>query len=188
MHSLIQRISTLAFLFFISLTLSLAQYTDTTSAPITTDPKKTPFSVLSMFSGNPGKAALYSLVVPSAGQLYNRKYWKVPIVLAAEGAVIAIVVDRVKVYNFWNQGLIDKSSGLVDTVGGRTSLTDIKSIRDRAQANRDYAIIGLVLVHFFQTAEAFVNRHLIEFDVSEDLSVTIPRDIPLGLSLTYRFN
>lgn len=190
MHTPIQRVFIPVLLLVFYVSHLNAQLADTASvlkpSPVKTE--KSSFGVLSMFSGNPGRAALYSLAVPSAGQLYNKKYWKVPIVLAIEGGVIAIVVDRIRVYNRWNQGMLDMSDGIINEFMGRTSLNAVKSVRDRAQANRDYAIIGLVIVHLFQTAEAFVNRHLIEFDVSEDLSITIPREQPLGLALSYRFN
>ena len=146
------------------------------------------YGMFSMFSGNPGRAALYSLALPGAGQFYNKKYWKIPIVLAIEGTVLALVIDRVNTYREWNDGMMAFSNGTITSFNNRTSLSDIKAVRDIAQANRDYAIIALVITHLFQTAEAFVNRHLIEFDVSEDLSITIPETTPIGISLTYRFN
>jgi hypothetical protein len=51
-----------------------------------------------MFAGRPGKAALYSLIIPGAGQAYNKKYWQVPIVWGAVGTVGYFVIDNSKEY------------------------------------------------------------------------------------------
>ncbi len=170
---------------------SQAQFSDSTtnaSNTKTSNTKGDPFALLSLFKGNPGRAALYSGVIPGAGQFYNKKYWKIPIVLAAEGAAINFLVQRSRSFRYWNQGLADMASGSITEFEGRDSPEQVKEVRDSRMQLRDYAIMGLVAVHIFQMAEAFVNRHLIEFDVSDDLSLSIRQNPNMvGLTLGLEF-
>ena len=66
------------------------QISETDSTSITSEDKGPSKirSFFNIFSGKPGRAALYSLVVPGGGQLYNKKYWKVPISWGVEGYYI----------------------------------------------------------------------------------------------------
>jgi len=145
---------------------------------------------LSMFAGKPGRAALYSLAIPGAGQAYNKKYWKVPFVLAAEGVAIGILVHNSKSFNTWDKILTDyyAEPQIIDPRTEDLSGNEIINIRNKKRQFKDYAIIGVVLVHFIQVADAFVNRHLIEFDVSDDLSLNLGNSGPfpsIGFTATF---
>lgn len=148
------------------------------------------YGIFDAFQGNPGKAALYSLILPGAGQFYNRKYWKVPLALAAEGAAIYILSQNIKEYNKWDtewksQLETGENNPEVTSVYDPTA---IKRIRDNARQRKDYSWLGLIGVHILVSAEAFINRHLIEFDVSDDLSMRLSPAVPLaGLTLTMNF-
>lgn len=148
------------------------------------------YGLFDTFSGNPGKAALYSLIFPGAGQFYNKRYWKVPIALAAEGAAIYLLADNIKTFRKWDdewkfQLLNGTNNPDVTNVYDPDA---IKRIRDDARQRKDYSWVGLVGVHLLITAEAFIDRHLIEFDVSEDLSMHV---LPLphigGVQLVVNF-
>jgi len=143
--------------------------------------KKTSFKgPLSMFSGRPGRAALYSLLLPGAGQYYNKKYWKVPFFLIGEGVAVAVLVHNNKVFKLWNNCL----NNYTTVCGDGRNQDEVKSKRDNARQFRDYAIIAVAVVHLVQVADAFVNRHLIEFDVSDDLSLDL-RSTNLGPALGF---
>jgi len=146
--------------------------------------RKGPFS---MFAGNPGRAALYSLILPGAGQAYNKKYWKVPIALAAEGVAIYFLVDNSRRLGRWNKGVEDLCLNPGTVFLGRNKQEAIET-RDKAREYRDYAIIGIVGVHLLQVADAFIHRHLIEFDVREDISLEITKNhqVP-DIGFTYNF-
>ena len=45
-------------------------------------------SFFDIFTGNPGKAAFYGLIIPGGGQIYNKKWWKLPLVYGLEGYLI----------------------------------------------------------------------------------------------------
>lgn len=162
----------------------------TDSIDYSQQPKKTKDfkGPLSMFSGNPGRAALYSLILPSAGQFYNKKYWKVPLVLAAEGTAIGFLVYNTRIYNEWNEALLQISANpqIITEYKGRNT-AEVRDKRDSARQFRDYTIVAVAAVHLIQVADAFVNRHLIEFDVSDDLSLDL-RVEDQGPSLGFTFN
>ena len=148
------------------------------------------FGLFDMFAGNPGKAALYSLVLPGAGQAYNKQYWKVPLALAAEGVTIFILIDNIRTYQKWNnEWAFQLANGTnnpdVTTVYDPSA---IKNIRDNARQQKDYAWVALIGVHLIVTAEAFISRHLIEFDVDDDLSFRIqPSRYSAGVAVVINF-
>jgi len=112
---------------------------------------------------SPKKATILSAVLPSAGQFYNKKYWKMPIVYIGLG-ISVFYLDR-------NLGDI---------------ANDFKRLRDLSY----FAIAG---VYILQIVDANVDAHLWSFDVSDDLSVTAMPSMILtdkalpGLSLSIKF-
>jgi hypothetical protein len=127
---------------------------------------------------NPRKAMLYSAILPGMGQVYNKKYWKVPLVY---GGLIGfgIVVDF---YN--NQGnkyrneLFDLLNGKVDLITGKSQLlgldeTQLRTIIDQARRQRDYFLIITGFFYILQMVDAHVDAHLKEFDLNPKLKVRI---------------
>lgn len=136
-----------------------------------------------MFSGNPGRAALYSLILPGAGQFYNKRYWKIPLVYAGLGAVGYLLYDNNRTYQLYKQKYLDNIDG---------SERDLWfSYYISSKQSREQAIFAVIGVHLFNVFDAYIDRHLIDFDMSEDLSIDIkayPDGIsPLGLSVAYTF-
>lgn len=170
---------------------------ETTTQNLPTKPDKNPYGALRMFSGNPGKAALYSLIFPGAGQYYNsrseqwaitgqnRRLWKVPVVWAIEGTAIGILVYNQRTYNRWKDGHFELATNGTPFRGITNPSTTLAQ-RNQWEQNRDFAIIGLIAVHIIQSTEAFISRHLIEFDVSDDLSFS-PISPYLGFNLAINF-
>ena len=144
-----------------------------------------PFEFMKIFSGNPGKAALYSAILPGAGQLYNKNYWKIPIALAAEGTAIGFLIFNQRAYTRWKNAHLGFVNGTIQIpYRGATTASQARSQRDRFKQLRDQTIIATVAVHLIQVADAFIHRHLIEFDVSDDLSFMVsPGKVGISLSL-----
>ncbi|MBT8234023.1 MAG: hypothetical protein HKO66_08220 [Saprospiraceae bacterium] len=159
---------------------------DSTTTKVDTSSTQDAYGIFSMFSGNPGKAALYSLIVPGAGQVYNKRYWKLPIVLAAEGAAIYFLVDNINIYKTWDKRW--KSLAIGEPCDGFEveDLAQVKTIRDNARSQKDNQWLIFLGVHLIVTADAFIDRHLIEFDVSDDLSIRLNPTFP-GINLAYNF-
>jgi len=143
---------------------------------------KNTFRVL--FSGNPGRAALYSLVLPGAGQLYNKRYWKIPIVYAGLAGVVYLYYENNKVYQEYKQLYVDN----IDNSKGKTYY----NYYIQAKQYREQAIFAVVGVYLFNVLDAYIDRHLIDFDIDEDLSFQLkpfPDGIsPFGLCLKYHFS
>ena len=98
------------------------------------------------------RATLYSAILPGAGQFYNKKYWKIPIVWAAIGIPAYLYFDNKKIYNEAQYALvvtINKSGTdslnnvspdfLPLVTSGNT--TAIINVRDEARKNQDYSIL-----------------------------------------------
>ena len=120
----------------------------------------------------PGRAALFSLVMPGAGQIYNRKIWKAPIVYAALGTTIYLIdynrdfyVDLREAYIQWLAGQEDKYTGIISSADG------VKNARDSFRKNMELAYFGTAAVYLLQVIEAYVDAHLQSFDVTEELSI-----------------
>jgi len=157
---------------FILLSICISSNAQNTSSPATSTSNEDAYGIFDMFDGNPGKAALYSMILPGAGQFYNRRYWKVPLALAAEGAAIYFLNENIQEFNKWDGEWKFQLENKINNPDV-TQVYDpdaIKNIRDNARQRKDLSWVTLIGVHIIVSAEAFVDRHLIEFDVSEDLS------------------
>ena len=143
---------------------------------------KNTFKVL--FSGNPGRAALYSLIVPGGGQLYNRRYWKIPIVYAGLGAVGYLFYEANKDYGYYKETYINN-------IGTATQQSDFNYYQ-QAKKSREQAIFAIIGVYLFNVFDAYIDRHLIDFDMSDDLSIKIspyPDGVsPYGLTIAYNLS
>lgn len=149
-------------------------------------------SFKALFNGKPGKAIMYGLLIPGGGQMYNRKYWKVPIALALEGGAITtfIIVRNRHIFlkNAYSLSLAGEANGTVLTT------TQLNNFRKQYQKYTEQAGIAIIVVHFIVAVESYVNRHLIDFDISEDLSFGLKTpsfNSPLsafGLSMNYNLS
>jgi hypothetical protein len=164
---------------------------------------------------SPRRATLYSTFVPGLGQIYNRKYWKVPIVWAAVGIPAYTYFYNRSWYQkcqraislldlYLNQGLpyptktdslnlIDPKLRVFVTNADDNSL---RSYRNEFRKNEDYSVLFFLLFWGLNIVDATVDAHLMSFDVSNSLTmrldqpsggVTIagPGGPGLGLSLVF---
>lgn len=121
---------------------------------------------------DPKKAATLSLVLPGAGQLYNKRWWKVPLVYGAMGGMVYSIDYNTRNYRRFRDAYILALKGLPHEFSQfNLETTAIKRYRDQFDKRRQLSWIGLVAVHLLQAAEAFVDAHLMQFDVSDDLSL-----------------
>ena len=138
----------------------------------------------SIFKGRPGKAMLFSLVLPGAGQIYNKSYLRVPIVWGVVGGMGYLMHHRTKEYRCLRDTYISLVDGepvildqyCIDCIAGIESVTDparIRPARDKANNQRQLAIIGFTVVWLLNGVDAFVDAHLKQFDIDEDLSIDI---------------
>ena len=133
---------------------------------------------------NPGKAALRSAIIPGWGQIYNRKYWKVPIVYGALGTTAGIFIYnlqnykdtrfayRVK-YNMRVNGTDSALYSQIKDVLQPLSESSLRSYRDQFRRDIDYSVVFFVIMWGLNVVDAAVDAHLKSFDVSPDLSFRI---------------
>ncbi|HEX3081465.1 MAG TPA: DUF5683 domain-containing protein [Puia sp.] len=130
------------------------------------------------------RATLYSTILPGAGQFYNKKYWKIPIVYAAIGIPAYLYFDNKKIYNEAQYALVVTINGskgdslsnvspdfLPLVQSGNT--TAIINVRDEARKDEDYSILFFLLFYGLNILDATVDAHLKDFNVNSDLSFRI---------------
>lgn len=144
--------------------------TFTASPPPTSSRKE---GLLSVFYGHPGRAAFYGLIIPGGGQWYNKRYWKVPLAVGVDVGAAYNLVDASRQYRRWNDALIRFTAGEISEFEDRTSARAIKIERDAFRRRREYGILIMAGAHIFTFMEAFIDRHLIDFDVSDDLTIGV---------------
>ena len=136
----------------------------------------------SIFSGRPGKSMLMSLVIPGAGQIYNKSYLRVPFVWGAVGGMGYLVHVNTVEYQCRKaayEASVDGGTYVPPCKDCDPDLILIKDpsrlriLRDDANEKRQLSIVGFSLVWLANGIDAFVNAHLKEFDLDEDLSIRV---------------
>jgi len=149
---------------------------------------------------DPRKALLYAAIVPGLGQVYNKKYWKLPLVY---GGFIAIGYA----INFYQEGYTKYKGELYYNLengytedndirpGDYYSTSNYRKLVDQYRRERDFMIILMGGMYLLQMVDAHVDAHLKEFDLNPNLQVSIRPTVeqsPLlgrqsGVSLIFRF-
>lgn len=142
-----------------------------------------PVKLKAEFKPSSKKALLYALI-PGGGQIYNRKYWKLPIVYGGYlGLTYAITWNGSK-YNDYSKAYKSIMTGTDDwrtifpSYDNSSWTTDqlassFKRQRDYFRRNRDLAIIATVGVYALCMIDAYVDAELYDFDISPDLSLRV---------------
>lgn len=152
------------FIFCISISFSLiGQELNTDSIKPTIKPQS---------KKGPRTASILSAIIPGAGQVYNRKYWKVPIIYAGLGGLSYVFLNSQKEYTYYRTNLINEADGDANTIndsGYDQSQLQVEKLRFRKY--RDLSAFGLIAVYAINIIDANVDAHLKSFDVSDDLSL-----------------
>jgi len=142
---------------------------------------------------DPRKAMLYSAILPGAGQVYNKKYWKVPLVYGGILGLAAVVKFYNDLQTRYKGELfyLLNNPALQTYPGTYNTPTSLRSAIDQSRRQRDYFTILTGFMYILQFVDAHVDAHLKEFDLNPQLHVKIePSMLPgnsLGLGLTFRF-
>lgn len=126
---------------------------------------------------SPKKATLLSMVVPGAGQFYNRKYWKIPVIYLLGGAAVYATIANNKEYNNFRNAYNYRISNGVDynpdPYYNQFQTPTLQAIRDRYRYYRDLSAILVAGVYILQVMDAAVDAHFFDFDISDDLSLNV---------------
>lgn len=141
------------------------------------------------------KASLYSAVVPGAGQFYNKKYWKIPVIYVGIGASLYAANNNNNEYIRYRDALNNRANN-EDNIDEFDNYSDSQliTIKDYYRKNRDLSYIIAAGIYLFNIVDAAVDAHLYNFNVTDDLSMQIApalstinqEELPL-LSLTLKF-
>lgn len=139
---------------------------------------------------SPHRATLYSTFFPGLGQIYNRKYWKAPIVWAAVGIPaytyfynrswynkIQRAISLLDVYNTLGLPFPTDSLKYVDkdlqTFMNAYGENQLRTYRNEYRKNEDYSVLFFLLFWGLNVVDATVDAHLSSFDVSPSLTLKL---------------
>lgn len=122
------------------------------------------------------KAMLYSAVCPGLGQIYNKKYWKLPIIYVGLGTAAYFFVSNLNYYHNYNNALKQRDNytngiGQPDQYYNLYSSAELSDIVSYYRKNVDICVIVAAGIYIMQLVDANVDAQLHGFNVSDDLSL-----------------
>ena len=159
---------------------------------------------------NPTKATWLALVIPGGGQIYNRKYWKLPIFYGGFAGCAYALTWNSKMYKDYSTAYKDamngnmQSSSITDLLppGYKISETQLKELlrkrKDTYRRYRDLSIFAFIGVYLLSVIVAYVDAELSNFDITPDLSMKVEPAVidnrinnssnrSVGLQCSFRF-
>ena len=159
---------------------------------------------------NPTKATWLALVIPGGGQIYNRKYWKLPIFYGGFAGCAYALTWNSKMYKDYSTAYKDamngnmQSSSITDLLppGYKISDTQLKELlrkrKDTYRRYRDLSIFAFIGVYLLSVIDAYVDAELSNFDITPDLSMKVEPAVidnridnssnrSVGLQCSFRF-
>lgn len=154
----------------------------------------------------PAKAAFYSAIIPGLGQIYNKSYWKVPLVYGALGTGMYFYINNTNEYNRYRDAYKSRLAGFQNDefydinnsgiIPGSPDVSDesLRNAQEFYQRNRDLSLLITVALYVLNIIDANVEAHLKQYNVNEDLSFKPyinqeqnSLNANFGLSLNLRF-
>ncbi len=192
------RSSILHIIFFILALLPITGWAQTDSTNNISIVAITPDSSLTLkkkvFVPNPKKAGMYAAIMPGLGQLYNRQYWKLPLVYAGVAAAGYFIQTNLSQYRTYRKAYIyriDNNPSTVDEFVNRYSEQDLKSLQDGFRGYLDITVLITAVGYSLQILDAVASAHLRNFDVSPSISMQMqpviqPNYIGAGLVVNFK--
>ena len=124
---------------------------------------------------SPRKAAILSSTLPGLGQIYNKKYWKVPIIYAGLLTSAYYINDNNIQYKRYKDAYLKRLDNNPDNDDfvGEYSSGDLLILKDFYRRNREISILCFVGTYIINVLDASVDAHLFDYDISEDISLQI---------------
>lgn len=147
----------------------------------------------SLLPKDPKKATLFSAILPGAGQVYNGKSWKVPILYAGILTDVYFIQYNHKRYERFRDALFALDKGEPNPFPSLNRAALVRNV-DYWRQNRDLTLLLMLGIYALNLVDANVDAHLSGFDISEDLTLKIAPQIgtlsassTTGFSLTLQF-
>ncbi len=179
----------------IALSDTLQAANDTLSVVIKKERKRKEKRDWNTWKPDPQRALWLALVLPGAGQIYNRKFWKLPIIYGGfMGCIYALTWNNM-MYKDYSQAYLDISDDDPGTasynkflhLGKRITTPEdekkyqeiFKNRKDKYRRWRDMSFFVMLGVYAISVIDAYVDAELSVFDISKDLSLKVePAVIP----------
>jgi hypothetical protein len=163
---------------------------------------------------DPRKATIRSAMIPGWGQIYNRKYWKLPLVYAAIGIPAYTFFynrtwyrncqEAISVIDTWAQlGITPVPDTVIAKLPSKIQIlvtydeNSLRTVRNEYRKDEDYSVLFFLLFWGLNVVDATVDAHLMYFDVSDQLSMHLQQPSPgfiapgsgaTGVSLVFDFH
>ena len=140
----------------------------------------------------PKRAGLYSAILPGAGQVYTKNYWKVPIIYAGLITSAYYIKENHTLYNLYKQTYINRWEGdRTDEFTNRYTDANLLILTEHYRKNAEVSVLLFTLTYVLNIVDASVSAHLFDYDVSEDISLHIQpiymaKEKASGLSLSIK--
>lgn len=147
-----------------------------------------PAKDMSLWQPDPKRALWLALVIPGGGQIYNRKYWKLPLVYGGFVGCLYAMNWNNTMYKDYSQAYLDLMDSdpatqsynqfmhlgaSINDANKERYKTLFKKRKDRYRRWRDMSFFVLVGVYALSVVDAYVDAELSVFDISKDLSLRI---------------
>tara|TARA_Y100000739_G_scaffold225700_1_gene232019 strand:- start:191 stop:652 length:462 start_codon:yes stop_codon:yes gene_type:complete len=118
------------------------------------------------------KTATKSAIIPGLGQMENKKYYKVPLIYAGIGVGIFFFNKNNNMFKNYKDTYLNRLNGVIfnDPYPQYTD-SQLLILSDYYNRNRDISILGTFAVYLINIIDAYVDSHLIKFDISDNLEV-----------------
>jgi len=127
---------------------------------------------------DPRRALLFSAVMPGMGQVYNKKYWKLPLVYGGLGAGVYVMNFYQDQYRQYRNELLESlSTQTFPSAKFNLSEATLRRGVDFYRRKRDFTIVLLGLGYLLQIVDAHVDAHLKEFKYNPNLRVSLEPEI-----------
>lgn len=160
--------------------LLLANFTyaqvDTSQAIVEVDTVSKKGKVKTEKVHNPKIAIALSAVIPGAGQIYNKKWWKVPIVYAGLGVASYFVYDFNKKTNLYKFEYRYRKNGEIEKLDPSLAALSDETVLSQKNFYRRFmeiSIAALAIVYVLNIVDATVDAHLFYFDISDNLALSV---------------
>jgi len=136
---------------------------------------------------SPKRAAIYSAVIPGSGQIYTKKYWKVPVIYGGLVTSAYFINDNNNQYKEY------RDAALLSYETGENQLgytySELITLKDHYRRNREISYFSFIGIYILNIVDASVNAHLLNFDVSDDISLNIrPYSTLINTGVSFSLN
>ena len=126
---------------------------------------------------SPTKATIMSALLPGLGQIYNKRYWKVPIIYAGFGILTYFIITNAQEYNIYKGAYTEKAdsiyNGKYPDLVSKYTMTDLLAGREYYRRNLEISCLFTGVFYILNILDAVVDAHLFTYNINQDLSLRV---------------